>query len=548
VNISKGNKFNKAALSSLAKTWVPRSSLIIILVFFIAYLPKILNQSQKIDDQWNGIIPGPDDSSYQILALNLLHGQGFSDFIHLPFEQYRIQHVPGLVGKELSEVTLEQQYSFFRSPGLPVLLGTTYAILGEDVLNARRMIGLLIWFTAVLLVLEGSLLAGWLGAIAGGLTGYYYMNYGGGVVGETSFTGGHILSEPASAFWLALFTVFFTIYHKKKLAINLYLAAIPLLAFLFTRSNFLLVLPLLYMYIWFIARSRKKLTTFILITAIPLLAWSLYASTTVNKLILMNTQSETFPLWNNMDVITGVGPDKLGQGNISEGYVINDSGNIIKTMNNAPKPGENPWLKGFQFWIQNPEKLPQLFYAKLRSSLWYRIPPNALEFPDVRVYLFGISLLLVSIGFRPPNKRFNLFDQLTPRESLIIQLGLATLLLIIGDNGPFYQILLIWGAILVIAIFQPYGDTYKPDICIPTWFLLFIAAYLLPTLLFGGYFRFHFPIDPTIRLFGALGLMVVIFELLKSNLWLGLIYLTITAQSLYRVFEYAIRRVLQVVL
>jgi hypothetical protein len=180
------------------------------------------------------------------------------------------------------------------------------------------------------------------------------------------------------------------------------------------------------------------------------------------------------------------------------------------TNYNAPQSGENGWIKGFKFWLENPKKIPVLFYVKLRAGMWYQ---------ENNIYLIGIGLLLLAIGFRSPSRMSLSHENIPTQWILFFQLGLIFILLITGGNLPFYIIALIIAIIALIGILLPYGNVYQPHFYTPDWFLIFIIAYILITLIFGGNPRFHYPLDPLIMLIGLAGLLIILYEIINGKIW-----------------------------
>lgn len=516
------NRFNR----------IPFFILLVLLIWVALYLPEMWVRAEHVDRVMNGKIARWDDRMYQAQAINLIHGYGYTAYPYLPENKYFLT-VPLNSGVGY--------FTFKYPPGVSFMMSAAYRLLGEKTLSVRLMYATIIWFTAILLLLAGYFMAGWLGAVAGGLVGFYYMVHGGGVAGAEGFYNGRTISEPIAVFWISVFTLLFTLYLKKDRPLYLYLSAISLIGFVFARANFLTVIPLLYLFIYLARRNLKQLSIFIAITTIPIIAWSIYASMTAKHLIIFTTQGEQdFPLFNNMDVITGFGPEEINQGNWQPGFAYTKKGEIYIDGYNFAGPDENGLIKGLSFWINNPDKLPILFYVKIRSSFWYNDIQESIPYNDGRVYMFGVGLLLASLGVRIPARRFKLIDFISSSYVLIIQLALLCVLLIVGNNVPFKAILLIWGVIFTLAIIRPYGDIYQPSFQTPSWFLLFLISYLISIMLFGGYVRFHFPIDPPLMLISIIGLFTLVFELWKKDPWLSIFFLIITAYPLLIIFDFVI--------
>ena len=176
-----------------------RGILVIILICLFAYLPKMLKRIEMVDQQANRTVYGGwDDWNYQVLALNLLMGHGFADNYFQPWYSYHLS-------KPVPAVTDEENFSFYRAPGFPLLLSVVYAFIGDQTLIARQMLAILTWSTALLLILIAYGPRCLLRLIAGGLTSLHYLNFGGGITGVEVIYAGRLISEPVATFWLALF-------------------------------------------------------------------------------------------------------------------------------------------------------------------------------------------------------------------------------------------------------------------------------------------------------------------------------------------------------
>lgn len=498
--------------------------LLIILFSFIVYFPKMLERARVVDQVAGETISNWDDKFYQILAINLLHGFGYSDMLHFPLGDYQITPPPPV-----------ESYPFHFPPGTSLWLSAVYSLLGQQTIYARYSYAIAIWFSAVMMPLLGYVMAGGKGAVAGGLAGFYYINFGAGVQGQEGFYAGRVLSEPLSVFWLIFFALSFTSYLKKSRPILLYIAGVALVGFITCRGNFMIAYPLLYIYLFIKHPKRKDIIGFIVITALPVLAWSAYGSITKGELVFFNTNSESFPTWNNMDVITGFGPFQINQGGWQPGFAYNEKGELIITNSNQAKLGENYWLKGFSFWLENPEKLPLLFYVKMRAAGWYNDSAIDVPYFEARVYFVAVGYLLFSIGFREHCKRVK---RLAPDRVLLLQFGLISLLLMMGNRLPFFEILLIWLAILIIAVAYPIERELISPIQLPSWFTIFLVVYLVSTLLFGGNQRFHYPLDLFLMFVCFLGLGLSLEKMFTKNAFLAGLYLLVFSYPLFTIYKY----------
>jgi len=458
------------------------------------------SQAEKVDSEANQTILGDgDDWNYQVLSINLLRGYGFADQQYSSWESYRLsQPIPGY--------PFWSDYSFYRAPGFPLMLSAAYAIFGEQTLTARHLLFLLAWCIPLLLPFIGSNAAGWPGAIAGGVAGVIYRKVGNDVDGILE---GRLLPEVAATFWMVLFALLFTQFERKNRSIYLWLSAIALSGLIYTRSYFLIVLPVFYLYLQLHRRNLKNTVTFAFISILPILIWCAYASLTASQFIVFTTQGQyDFPRFNNMDVITGFGPNHMNQGAWQPGFSYLDNGSITITNQNAPGPGENGWVKGLEFWAANLSKLPLLFYLKLRAGLWYN---------DGRLYILGIGFVLMGIRFRTKNSN-PLLPGVPAQTGYILQTALILLLAIVGNSISFKYILTIWLLIPIIGLVLPNKTSYDSVIQPTNWFVVFLMAYLLVVLLYGGNPRFHNALDPLILVASLSGLFLIPYRSIRANI------------------------------
>ena len=335
---------------------------------------------------------------------------------------------------------------------------------------------------------------------------------------------GRTLSEPLTAFLITLFALLSILYLQKKRRVFLYLACLTLAGVVLTRANFLTAVPIFLVWVFFEFRQWKPVLISALLLLLPILAWSGYASYIRQSPVLLTTQGTIdFPRFNNKDVLTGIGPEKLHQGGWQPGFELSADNEPIVNNQNSAQPGENGWVKGLQFWFSNPEKLPILFYLKLRAGLWYQ---------EGAVYPLGIAFFLAALGLRKARRSPRFLTSLDSGQILALQVGLCTLLLWLGDVEFFGYTLVIWSLIALIALLHPYGDAAQPLQAGVGWFISIFGAYLISTLLFGGEVRFHFPIDPLVLLFGYGGVLLTAYTLIKRDLGLALIYGVLVASCI----------------
>jgi hypothetical protein len=507
-------------------------TLTIFAVFFvviISYLPEFLSRADVTDKELNrSVLTIGDDGSYQTLALNFLHGLGFSDAVSLPLETYHLDldsEFGAYIRKtyEANGGIPPSSLQFYRAPGFPLLLSATYAIFGNQTLIARRMMAVLTWLTAVLLLLTGSCMAGWLGALAGGIVALSHLNYSPLLDFE------RILTEIPSAFWVTLFAFLFTVYLKKDHISVLILSAISLAGIILTRANFLCALPLILAYLYLQRHRLRELVIFGAIVSVPVVAWSMYASLKLGRPVMMSTQGHVvFADCNNVDTLEGIGPRRWNQGAWNPGWELREDGSWVNTARYSPKPGESGWIKGLTFWKENITQLPRLFYVKLRVGFWYNdgAQPKLNWISPGTIFLIAIGFLFIAVGLRVPKRVPSVLLKIESRKTLLLQLGLIAVLVLMGSRTGFWQVVVVWFLILLVALLRPYGDYYRLPFVSPVWFLAFIVSHAVTTVLFLGV-RYHQPLDGLLMLFGVLGLLVCLYELVKRSPVLSVSFLMI---------------------
>jgi hypothetical protein len=395
------------------------------------------------------------------------------------------------------------------------LLSATYVVFGDQALNARYMIAVLAWLTALLLVLIGDRLAGWYGSLAGGIAGYYYLNFGIGIGDSSGLYAGHIGSEPVAALWVTLFTFLFIIYcFKGKHSIYLFLAGASLAALVLTKAHFLIALPLFLIYLR--KHNRRELAIFTSLVLIPVIVWSTYASLVTKSLVIVVTQREkAIPRIGCVEVAQAFAPTARSR---YHGFVTNFDEILVTDCQFTDNSGEEVWFSRLRSWDNLLDESSLSFRAELVTGDLYNYG---------KLGRLGIGLLLLAIGFRTPTKAPQLFRSLSSVQVLILQLALVSTFAIARDSLPFVNTLLIWLAILTVAVFRPYGDCYQPFVQIPVWFLIFLAPPPIAVLLSGGDMHLFAPLEPILALVSIL-MLVVVFEIAKGHeIWKRDVILTI---------------------
>jgi len=483
---------------------------IVILCIIFAHIPLMWIRADNADRMLNNLVlTCCDDQDYQTLAINLLFGKGYSQSISVPFEAYHLA---------LDTITTRSQKAtyerigvqsavpgFYRPPGLPILLALTYTLIGNNPLNARRMLAMQAVATAFLLYFTGIALNKRLGSIAGGFAAVYFLNFQPGLIQPLAVSYGALTTEAPTAFWVALFCLPFISYLKSNRTAYLLIAACALAGAVFTRPNLLPAAILLLVYLLITRRRLAHCILFIVINVAPLIGWSLYASKAAGQFVAFTTQSDSlFAETNNMEMLQG--SIQNSPGDWSPGYAKDAQGNVYITFANDPVAGQSGWSKGLLFWRDNLTLLPRLFYTKLFAGFWnfYGFSVNGLQ-PE-RFHLLGIGFLIAALGLRMPTNERAFF---TSKRSMLIVGLLLLLIFVAGNHLNFSATIVIWFTIMICALISPYGDRLKLDLAPTTWFLAFIGCHLITTLVFYG-IRFHWPLDTNLMLFSFIGILVVL--------------------------------------
>jgi hypothetical protein len=484
-------------------------------VIFALGMGFLLLEARAMDAWLGGLVPiTGDDHEYHRLAVNLRYGYGWTESILPPIEQYHYDFSSDLGQQFLSQfqeqgiVDVDTIWDFYRAPGYPAFLSIFYTVFGTTSLVGRSMTAVLVGAIALLITLTGSIWAGWRGALAGGIAGLLYMTPG--VIRIWGMDA--LMTEVSSTFWVTLFAFFFVLYQKTHRPFYFVFMVFALIWALFTRANLVTLLPLLFFYFIAARVPRLLIAFFVIALAVPLVLWAAFASSQMGRLVTMTTQGEiAFPQYHNIQVLEGIGPDRLYQGDWNLGRHFDENGVLVPDWRFAPQPGENGWVKGFRFWLENPLQVPALFFVKLRAGFWTKEGIAGL-------YTLGLCFLFISLGFRKPGERKRVLPNLSNRQILALQIGLAlaaTIIMAVLHTSLYLLVLGIYAAMIVLALLRPYGDVFTLPYPSPVWFLTFVASHFITTILFMGV-RFHEPLDPLLCMFGAFGLILLIEYILSG--------------------------------
>ncbi|MFL5735012.1 MAG: hypothetical protein ACJ78Q_17780 [Chloroflexia bacterium] len=490
----------------------PDKLLWLLCTVLVVYGAGVAQRAVDVNEYMGNIVEtSGDQHEYERLAVNLAYGHGFSQAIVEPLATYHLE-TAWPVGRELVERYGNgardpvAQPVFYRAPGWPMLLALVYRIVGVEPLAGRLLAAALAWGTAVLLLLSGRALAGWVGTLAGGLAGVLFMHQH---VLEPNFMSEDFMTEPAASFWATLVAFLMVLYSRRPRRALLLALGAALLALVFTRSNFALVAPPLFAYVYFRGKRAGQVDwhgiwSAAAIIALPFIAWAAYASIASGQFVPFTTQNAlAFPQYNNEQVLEGLGPEHLGQGTWQPGSTFRD-GEWVFDWRYEPKAGQNGWVMGLSFWRDNFSQLPRLFYLKLRAGLWMPL----LEIG--RLYVVAIAFTLLGLGFRRSKPGSRRLSAGAARGILALQVTLCAGAVLTWGPSLFWLTLVLYVALALIALLRPVGDVLRPSFEPPTWYLAFIGVHVFVTLVYGGLERFHQPLDPFMALLAIFGLLFLV--------------------------------------
>lgn len=492
----------------------------IFLLAIVAHAPGLWTQAANADATLSHAIPTVgDDGGYQILAVNLLHGLGYSSQRLLPNRDYRL-HGPAGEATTVDDYSRERQ--FRRSPGLPLMLACAYKLFGPATIVAQRMMAMLTWLTALLLLVTGAVLAGWAGSLAGGLSALYHLNY---FPGTYNFE--RLLSENPTAFWVALFGLAFTLFLKRASTITAAWSAASLAGLILMRVNFFPVLPLLVVYLMASKWDWRRVVLFAVVATLPLTLWSAYASASMGRPVLITMAGpQLFAHTNNLDTLEGIGPERWNQGGWNPGFYSKGDGTWGTDFHNQVKTAENGWLKGLGFWRDNFSRVPQLFFVKLRVGFWFANGTSANGLHPEGFFLIGIGYLVIALGFLPVKLPWVSAVRLTPDRLLASQILVLSTLFLLWNRHGLLPVLIVWLLLLCLSLLRLNGQQQPLPFPNPVWFGAFVASHAITTILFYG-IRFHLPLDSNLLLVCFLGMLLTVYETARRGGWLTLYFLSV---------------------
>ncbi|NPV77116.1 MAG: hypothetical protein HPY59_12180 [Anaerolineae bacterium] len=495
-------------LVRLRNRWLVGFVGVVFLVLFVNRLPQLLYLARVVDLQTShSVVMGVDDIEYIAPAINMINGYGYVQSLVLPLEIYHTAPVSFLEPPAPGKYVISH-----RPPGTSFLLALLYGIFGTEVIVPRLGFIFLAWMTGLLLLFIGAYLAGWGGAIAGGLAGLYYCYFSQAV--DYALGLGVVNSEIPGVFWFVLFTLLFNVFLRKRSKLSLAAAALSLSMFVMTRGNYFpsIFFLLAWMLLFLDREGRKQALVFAGIALLPSLLWSLYLN-----IFRWNTGHyyepqavSAFAMTNNLDVLEGVGPQHINRGDWPPQDGVYQAYGLEPEY--WPKSGENPTLKGLKFWWDYRDELPILFYRKLKVGTWYH--DGVPRYPLGRImngfFIAGVGFLLAALGLRPAVNPPGLLPSWPARRIVFVQLIQIAILFLVSNFLAFWLVLLLWGSITLFAIFRPYGDAVQLPFDHPSWMVSFVTTYLVATMVYASdRQRYHAQLDPVLLFYSLLGVGLV---------------------------------------
>lgn len=79
------------ALPAIDQPWLRVGVLALVFFYLLSWLPNMVWTARHFDKLSDQKIARWDDSDYQALAINLLHGYGYTETLQMPIEAYQTQ-------------------------------------------------------------------------------------------------------------------------------------------------------------------------------------------------------------------------------------------------------------------------------------------------------------------------------------------------------------------------------------------------------------------------------------------------------------------------
>ena len=294
-----------AAPGSPSATRMDRACLVVCVLIF-AILAGIHTFRRTYSDT---AFFGGDTWEYQSMGVNIAKGHGPRGGAIEPFEVYRFEPmVPDAPHKAgfLRSGAEGGDYNFFRTPGYPYFLGMIYAVAGVRPAVVKRI-------QAWLWILVGSFLPylgfrfwrgpGFLGGL---LAAPAYLQHSRGTADE-------ILTETLIVFALFVTVLAYLRWSRVRSTASLILLGVSVGVALLVKGS-LMFLPLLYLgHVFWSGRHDpfrtvvRRALVFACSVGVVVLPYSVFASVTEGRIIILSTQGSVLLLQGNNELAVGTG-------------------------------------------------------------------------------------------------------------------------------------------------------------------------------------------------------------------------------------------------
>jgi hypothetical protein len=390
-----------------------------------------------------------DEWSYQVLAVNLLHGHGFQDGGVEPWETYQFdpqskrQYEIDSYSPQGTPVTLREsfeklrQYYFFRTPGYPFFLALIYRVFGVHpaIVKVIQM---------MLLALVAAWMLPWIGRHYWGQWGMFS-----GLVAGLLFLvyfcppPAKLLTESLITFALGLWAVLFVFWEKKSGLLSIFTLGLASGLLLLIKGSNIFIPIFFFVYLICVKRFREVVVpaaAFVGGMALLLVPWSVYASAKKGEFIFLSTQPRVI-------LLDGNNEDSLKDG----GWHVQwrtDPKNRSYLYNRLEESNSSPLKKAMIFFSENKKDLPGFFLSKVLRA-----------FPVNHNLLFSLVMLAMISYYA---------FQLLHRAGM--------------EKAPIFPIFFLLNHLLITLIF--FGEIRYTLPFMP--FFLLVAVYFFPLLMKEG--------------------------------------------------------------
>lgn len=467
--------------------------LILLIIYSVIFFNKL-----KFN---NEVVFSGDAWQYQSLAVNWVKGFGLMKMGAVAGDY----HQDYKFNQEVADQYIPQfnfflengknggYYSFYRTPGYPVFMGTVYKIFGINPERVKQTQLLMIIMIAAFLPYIGWHYwqkSGFLAGLMGGLS--YLKEYARIIPRDYAISyPGDIMVEPLIAFSLFCFVLMFIYWQKNKSPQRAFiLGLISAISLLVKGTN--IFIPLLILIYLGYEKIKNRLPrwnffAYLLGVILIMLPWSAYASAAAQKPIILSTQSADVLLDNNNEFATDGGWHP-------EGYSARkDNDYSVKKNFETGAFYSRPEIKTLSlpakllaFFLAYPKMIPGMLLAKIKLGF------GGFTFLTLAVILMG----------------FKVINQLTRSRIIVFGSILVTgWLIYLWQHPLLFNIsrppiridLLLLGLVVLLIFFRIIFKKYF-NLNLPAPFLILFFNYLLLAIITCGWPRLNQVLDFLFRL------------------------------------------------